>query len=197
MRELQSKLPRLPDMVAGLQNMVGGLQDPRGEIPPPPKPSLLSPAMREKETAGLEFEDVVDYEPGRSGVRDRLGESDMDGNAAGEIARHFEEFREKMREINRLQEQHAKLTASATAERRRVTATVNAHGVLVDVKFSSDIDDLTYSEVAEAITEASRAAVAEVGRKGTALFAPLRTERGDAPNVGDIARTIAELRSQL
>lgn len=125
----------------------------------------------------------------------------MDDNAIG-TGRTLEEFREKMREVARLQDRRANLTASASAQRRRVTATVNADGILIDLKFSSDIDDLEYSEVAAAVTEASRLAVAEVGRKVTALYAPLRTDldqapNGQAPDIDGIMRTITELRDQV
>jgi DNA-binding protein YbaB len=121
----------------------------------------------------------------------------MDGVLPGGFAEHVETFREKMRNVARLQQERANLIATASAQRRRVTATVNADGVLIDLKFSSDIDDLEYPEVAAAITEACGLAVAKVGRRAAELFAPLPNDRGGAPDVDEIVRAVDNLRDQL
>jgi YbaB/EbfC DNA-binding family len=114
-----------------------------------------------------------------------------------EMAETVEKFRDRARELTRLQQERVNLIASASVQRRRVTATVNADGILVDLKFSSDIDDLEYSEVAQAITEACGEAVAEVGRKSAVLLAPIRVESERAPSTDEILRGLAEIRDQL
>ncbi|MQY24981.1 YbaB/EbfC family nucleoid-associated protein [Nocardia aurantia] len=104
------------------------------------------------------------------------------------------EFREQAAEIGRLQDERTRLMGTGTAERRRVTVTVNADGIVIDIKFSSDIGDLEYDEIAAAITEASRHAVADVARQTTALFAPIAVETTGRVGLEETLADIAALR---
>lgn len=87
--------------------------------------------------------------------------------AKAELAGLIEEVGQQFREIARIQEERAQLTASATVRRKRVTVTVNADGVVIETKFGPNIEDLSYSEIAAAVTEAAQKANAEVLRKGS------------------------------
>ncbi|WP_194852921.1 YbaB/EbfC family nucleoid-associated protein [Nocardia sp. SYP-A9097] len=100
-------------------------------------------------------------------------------------------------EIVRLQDRRAELYGTGAAEGRRVLAAVNADGVLIDLKFSSGIGDLDFDEIADAVTAASRAAVAEVARMVTALFAPLLRTDAAYPGPAATLAGIEQLRDQL
>ncbi|MCU1642228.1 MAG: hypothetical protein JWN03_2503 [Nocardia sp.] len=100
-------------------------------------------------------------------------------------------------EILRLQDERAKVFATGAAEGRRVLVAVNADGILIDLKFSSGIGDLDYDEIADAVTEAARAAVAEVARMVTALFTPILGDRPRYPGPDAALAGIEQLLDQL
>ncbi len=96
------------------------------------------------------------------------------------------------------QEHRARLFATASAEGRRVAVTVNADGVLIDLRFSGAVSDLDYEEIAEAITAASRAAVASVARKVADLYAPtVEADRPRFPGPDVVLAGLERLRDQL
>ncbi|WP_169816150.1 YbaB/EbfC family nucleoid-associated protein [Nocardia miyunensis] len=111
--------------------------------------------------------------------------------------RSLEQFRSDLSEITRLQQERTLLTGAGTAERRRVTVTVNADGIAIDIKFSSDISDLDYDEISAAITQASLQAVTDVAKQTNALFAPISIDPGDRARSNETAQAFAELREQL
>ncbi len=114
-----------------------------------------------------------------------------------ETAAELEQFRARMGEITRLQQERTQLMGVGTAERRRVTVTVNADGITIDIRFSSDIGDLDYEEIAAAITEASRLAVADVAEQTTALFAPITPDPADRIEMDETLSGFANVRDQL
>ena len=109
----------------------------------------------------------------------------------------LEQYRARLDEINRLQQERTGLMGVGTAERRRVTVTVNADGVTIDVRFSSDVDDLDYDEIAAAITEASRSAVADVAKQTAELFAPITPDTAGHIEVNETLSALANIRDQL
>ncbi|WP_232236408.1 YbaB/EbfC family nucleoid-associated protein [Nocardia sp. BMG51109] len=80
-----------------------------------------------------------------------------------------------------LEQRRKLLTASAAACDNRITVTVNADGVLIETKFSGDVVDLSYAEVAEALPLAVRAAAREVTRKSRAMMWPLLDRDTETP----------------
>ncbi|MEU0540808.1 YbaB/EbfC family nucleoid-associated protein [Nocardia sp. NPDC005978] len=108
----------------------------------------------------------------------------------------LEDFAGQMRTITGLQRQRAVLTASATV-RKRVTVTVNADGTVIEVKFSSDIADLDYPEIAAAVAEAAQQAAAEVARKGRELMAPVSQNRNRLPKFSDLVPGMPDLSREL
>jgi DNA-binding protein YbaB len=109
----------------------------------------------------------------------------------------LEQYHAKLGEITRLQQERTQLMGVGVVERRRVTVTVNADGITIDIKFSSDIGDLDYDEIAAAITEASQLAVADVAEQTTALFAPITTDPTDRIDMDETLSGIANMRDQL
>ncbi|MBL1075208.1 YbaB/EbfC family nucleoid-associated protein [Nocardia sp. 2] len=102
----------------------------------------------------------------------------------------------QLRTITQLQRERAALTASATV-RKRVTVTVNADGTVIETKFSADIDDLDYPEIAKAVTEAAQQAAAEVARKGQAVMAPVSRNRDRMPTLTDLIPGMPDLKGEL
>jgi DNA-binding protein YbaB len=171
---VRARMPKVEDIIEGVPDL-------RSEFPVPPEVSTDPPGVRERETQGLEFEDAVEHD-----------QDATDGFAAAMVT-----FRTRMRDIDRLQHKRAKLTATVTAQRRRVTVTVNADGVVIETKFASDIDDLSYEEIALAITTASAEAVAEVARKSGELMRPMVADRPPMPDLGQMIASITGLRDEI
>ncbi|MFC9993629.1 YbaB/EbfC family nucleoid-associated protein [Nocardia sp. NPDC127526] len=105
-------------------------------------------------------------------------------------------FAQQMRTITKLQQDRAALTATATV-RKRVTVTVNAEGTVIETKFSSDIEDLDYEEIAKAITEAAQQAAAEVARRGKEVMAPVSQGARRLPKLADLIPGMPDLSKEL
>lgn len=116
--------------------------------------------------------------------------------AENEIDSAIADFRAQVADIARRRQERAQLTATATAAHRRVSVTVNADGIVIDVRFSSAIDDLSYDEIAHAVTEASRQAVADVTRQKAGPRAPGAAE-SQPPDLGSLAAAMNSLRDIL
>lgn len=94
-------------------------------------------------------------------------------------------------------QQRALLTATVTACEKRIQVTVNADGVLIETRFADDISDLSYDEIASAMTEAVRSAATQVKAKAEELFEPLQKTRSRLPSLSDIVPGLPELRELL
>ncbi|MEV6095115.1 YbaB/EbfC family nucleoid-associated protein [Nocardia sp. NPDC051981] len=117
--------------------------------------------------------------------------------AKDDLATILDGFAEQMRTITRLQRERAALTASATARGKRVTVTVNADGTVIETRFGSGIEDLDYSEIAKAVTEAAQQAAAEVARMGRDLMAPVSQNRNRLPKLADLVPGMPDLSKEL
>ncbi|MEV3963153.1 YbaB/EbfC family nucleoid-associated protein [Nocardia sp. NPDC050193] len=111
--------------------------------------------------------------------------------AKAELAAIMDGVQEQMRTIARIQQQRAELTASATSRGKKVTVTVNADNTVIDVKFSADIDELSYSEIAKAVVEATQRAVRQIADKTTDLMSPLDIQRSRMPKLSDLVEGLA------
>ncbi|MFC4377444.1 YbaB/EbfC family nucleoid-associated protein [Nocardia halotolerans] len=106
-------------------------------------------------------------------------------HAKAQMADILETVQSQMRAIAQVQQDRAQITASATV-RKRVTVTVNADYKVIETKFTPDIDDLTYTEIAKAVTEAAQNAATEVARKTQELMAPIQSERARLPKITEL-----------
>jgi len=79
--------------------------------------------------------------------------------------------REGMQSIVEAQEERVKLTATASESGSRVTVTVNANGIVVETRFAGDIDELSYDEIAAAVTKAAQRASADVRAQSDSVMA--------------------------
>ncbi|WP_433727827.1 YbaB/EbfC family nucleoid-associated protein [Nocardia sp. CA-129566] len=116
--------------------------------------------------------------------------------AKAEMAAVLDEVQQQFRAIAKVQQRRSELTASATV-RKRITVTVNADGTIIETKFASDIDELSYTEIAKAVTEAAQQATAEVMRKAQELMMPLHDRRARLPKLSDLIEGMPDLSAEM
>ncbi|MEU6580750.1 YbaB/EbfC family nucleoid-associated protein [Nocardia sp. NPDC046763] len=116
----------------------------------------------------------------------------------GEVAKAaiLEDFTTQMREIAEASRKRTQLVASASAASGRVQVTVNADGVVIATRFSSDIGELTYEEIAKAVTTAAQNAATDVARQGRELLQPLRDRRARMPRLSELIEGMPDIESQ-
>ncbi|MTJ60967.1 YbaB/EbfC family DNA-binding protein [Nocardia seriolae] len=106
-----------------------------------------------------------------------------------------EEFTTQLRAIAEASRRRVQLTATGTAAGGRVRVTVNADGVVIATRFSADIADLSYDEIAKAMTTAAQNAATDVARQGRELLQPLRDKRARLPRLSDLIEGMPDLES--
>jgi DNA-binding protein YbaB len=80
------------------------------------------------------------------------------------------DIRAEMEALARARRERVALTASASREGGRVAVTVNARGVLVDVRFAADATELSLDELAGVLVGAAQDAADDVVRRGSELM---------------------------
>ncbi|WP_225729916.1 MULTISPECIES: YbaB/EbfC family nucleoid-associated protein [unclassified Nocardia] len=103
-----------------------------------------------------------------------------------DAAMALEALEDQLSGIAELQRRRMALTGTAFACDKRIRVTVNAAGVLVDTQFADDIDELSYEEIAAAMTSAVQSAAADVERQADELMRPLLEARAKLPKLSDI-----------
>lgn len=121
----------------------------------------------------------------------------ISGSYGEEAAAAYESLQRQLALVAEAQRQRVKLIASASVRDGRVTATVNADGLLIETVFADDIDELSYAEIAVAVTEATQQAASEVARKNEELVAPLREERGRRPKLSELMPGLADVEAMM
>ncbi len=104
------------------------------------------------------------------------------------------EAKEQLRVIAEIQRDRAELTGTASARKNRVTVSVNADGAVIETKFGAGIEDLSYSEIARAVTEAAQQASKDLADKHRVLMAPLRERRAKLPKLTDLIEGMPDVR---
>ncbi|WP_328396569.1 YbaB/EbfC family nucleoid-associated protein [Nocardia sp. NBC_00416] len=105
----------------------------------------------------------------------------------------FESVQAGMKSIEDMQREWALLTAAGTAARGLVTVSINAEGAVIETRFADDIDELSYSEIAEAVTAAARAAMTEMRRKTAELMAPLHEHDARIGSLSELAPGVPDI----
>jgi DNA-binding protein YbaB len=126
----------------------------------------------------------------------------MDSGAAqARVAELLEMMRSGMQTVERTQRQWAQLTASASAEEDRVTVTVNADGVIIDLRFAPEADELTLDELAQAVVSATQDAARQVKQDGervrTGMRERLWAEQAALPRMPEIVAKMPEVLARL
>ena len=111
-----------------------------------------------------------------------------------ELAGILGEAKQQLRVIARIQRDRAELTGTASVRKNRVTVSVNADGTVVETKFGAGIEDLSYPEIARAVTEAAQQAAEELADKHRELTAPLQQRRAKLPTLTDLIEDMPDVR---
>ncbi|MCX4093050.1 YbaB/EbfC family nucleoid-associated protein [Nocardia sp. alder85J] len=117
--------------------------------------------------------------------------------ARAELASVVDEVQRQLRLAATIEEQRRQLTATASVRGNRVSVTVNATGQLTDATFGPGAEDLSYAELARAVTEASAQAIAEVTRRSRELAAPMTANYGRLPKLSDLIEGMPDLSDAL
>jgi DNA-binding protein YbaB len=112
---------------------------------------------------------------------------------AADMATMLEGLQDQLHGIAELQRQRSLLTATAAVGEKRVQVTVNADGMVVETKFSADISDLSYDEIAEYVTAAAQAATEGVMRRSRELMQPLIERKSRLPKLSEIVEGAPDL----
>ncbi|MQY27915.1 YbaB/EbfC family nucleoid-associated protein [Nocardia aurantia] len=89
-------------------------------------------------------------------------------------------------ELAQAQQDRARLTASAHAGGRRVTVTVNADGVVIETTFADDIGELSFTEIAAAVTAAAQQAAERVRVAAAAIMAGVTRRQEQIPGFDEL-----------
>ncbi|MEV6771260.1 YbaB/EbfC family nucleoid-associated protein [Nocardia sp. NPDC051030] len=108
----------------------------------------------------------------------------------------LEGFTQQMREIAEVSRKRTQLTASASAASGRITVTVNADHIVIATRFSTDIGDLTYDEIAKAVTSASQKASAEVAFRTKELLKPISDKRARMPRLSELFEGMPDVQAE-
>ncbi|RDI63375.1 YbaB/EbfC family nucleoid-associated protein [Nocardia pseudobrasiliensis] len=110
-----------------------------------------------------------------------------------DAAMMMEALSEQMSGIAEIQRNRARLTATVTACDKRISVTVNADGILIDTKFADDIKDLSYEEIAAAMTHSVQAAAQKVQAMTIELMEPLRERKARLPRLSEMLEGAPDL----
>ncbi|MGM7644073.1 YbaB/EbfC family nucleoid-associated protein [Nocardia sp. JW2] len=117
-------------------------------------------------------------------------------NNEAETASLLVTFSQQISAIAEAAQKRALLTGTGITNDKRVTVTMNADGAVIETKFSSDIDELTYDEIAKAVTTAAQRALADVGRQTEELMQPIADQRAAMPKLHELIDNLPDLDSQ-
>ncbi len=105
--------------------------------------------------------------------------------AKDQLAALSDSFHIGLRSLHQMQQRRAQLSASASAAAGQVTVTVDADGTPTNVEFSSEIESLSYTEIAGAVVRAARDAAADMRRQAAGLVASLQQGDPSLPTLSD------------
>lgn len=115
----------------------------------------------------------------------------------GDVEGLLDQVQSQLQMIGQLQQKRANLIGRGSVRSGRVSVAVNADGVVIDVKFGRNVEDLEYSELARAVTDASRRAVEDVTQQAKQLMAPLEKDRARLPKLSDLLPGMPDLSSAM
>lgn len=114
-----------------------------------------------------------------------------------DLAEALDDLQRQVRLMTELQQQRAQLTGTGTVRDKYVTITVNADNAVIQTRFSPDIGELSFDEIAEAVTAAAQAAIADVTRKIQKLAEPLAAKQSGMPKLQDMVEELTGVRTEI
>ncbi|MEV0293206.1 YbaB/EbfC family nucleoid-associated protein [Nocardia sp. NPDC050710] len=110
-----------------------------------------------------------------------------------EMADILDEVQDQFRMIAQVQQERAQIVGRGTARGRRVSVAVNAENTIIEVKFGSNIEDLSHAEIARAVTAAAQEASADAARQAQQLILPIQTRHARLPKLTDLIDGMPDL----
>ncbi|WP_225729902.1 MULTISPECIES: YbaB/EbfC family nucleoid-associated protein [unclassified Nocardia] len=114
-----------------------------------------------------------------------------------EMAAIIEDFEAEMVEIARIGAERARIIGRASVRGKRIGVAVNAEGTIIEIKFASGIEDLSYGEIAKGVTEAAQRAQEDAARQARELMAPLLARRSRLPKLSDLVDGMPDLTDRI
>lgn len=110
-----------------------------------------------------------------------------------ELSTLMEGLHGHIRDIAEVHRRRSELTGTASAHDKRITVTVDADGILTHIRFADDIGDLTYDEIAAALTRTVQSAALDAARSMRELVQPLMDRRAHRPKLSDLLAGVMDL----
>ncbi|MEU0503975.1 YbaB/EbfC family nucleoid-associated protein [Nocardia sp. NPDC005998] len=120
-----------------------------------------------------------------------------DDISIGQFTDLMEMMRMGVESIARAQEKQALLTATGYAAGKRVAVVVNANNVVIQTRFTDDVSDLSYAELAAAITTAGQDAAAQIQRRTSEMVDEMRAQTARLPKLSEFVPGLPDLREML
>ncbi|WP_330252265.1 YbaB/EbfC family nucleoid-associated protein [Nocardia sp. NBC_00565] len=120
-----------------------------------------------------------------------------DDISIGQFTDLMETMRAGVESIARAQEKQALLTATGYAAGKRVAVIVNANNVVIQTRFTDDVSDLSYAELAAAITAAGQDAAAQILRHTRAMIEDLHAQTARLPKLSEFVPGLPDVREVL
>ncbi|MFG1794953.1 YbaB/EbfC family nucleoid-associated protein [Nocardia sp. NPDC049149] len=114
-----------------------------------------------------------------------------------DLAEALEGLQRHVQLVTELQERRAQLVGIGTVRDEYVTVTVNADNAVIQTKFSDDIGELSFDEIAEAVTEAAQAAIADVTRKVQRLVEPVTANQRTMPSLEEMVESLTGVHTEI
>jgi DNA-binding protein YbaB len=92
-------------------------------------------------------------------------------DSAARLEEGIEALRGGLQEIQAAWKKRAALVASASEADGRVTVTVDALGTIIETRFAHNVHELTFEEIATAITQATQRAALDVKKQSEDVLA--------------------------
>jgi DNA-binding protein YbaB len=118
-------------------------------------------------------------------------------HASERLSTIIDGFAEHLERVKQAQDQRSRIVVEGYAASNRVTVKVNADGALVDLRFSDDINDLDYDEIATAVLMAAREAAAMAADRVRKLIAPAQQRPAAIPTIAELIEDIPQLRARV
>jgi len=105
--------------------------------------------------------------------------------ARTEMASVLDQVQQQLRTIAQVHQERTGIVGAATA-RRYVTVSVDADGRVIETKFGAGVEELTYGDIAKAVTEATQRAACDAQRRADELMEPVQQQRARLPQLTDL-----------
>ncbi|MEU0874401.1 YbaB/EbfC family nucleoid-associated protein [Nocardia brasiliensis] len=114
-----------------------------------------------------------------------------------DLAEALDGLQQHVRLMTELQQQRAQLIGTGTVRGDYVTILVNADNMVIQTRFSRHIGELSFDEIAEAVTAAAQAAIADVTRKIEQLVEPMAAHQRGMPSLQEMVESLTGVRTEI